>query len=282
MTGGIFAILDDIAMLLDDAAIATKISIKKTAGILGDDLAVNAEKSSGFASNRELPVLYAITKGSFINKALILPVAFLLSAYASFLIVPILLVGGVYLSYEGFEKIHQYIKQKTNKQTKENEKKILTEQQKIKSAILTDFVLSIEIVILTLGTVINYSLTTQIIATTIVAMVATIGVYGLVALIVRMDDVGFYIINNSTKNSSKQKFGETLVFALPKVIKLLTIVGTAAMLLVGGGIFSHNIDILHHINDIVFGFGFGFDFFVGLVVGFVTYLTLKVLKVLFA
>ena len=280
MTGGIFAILDDIAMLLDDAAIATKISIKKTAGILGDDLAVNAEKSSGFASNRELPVLYAITKGSFINKALILPVAFLLSAYASFLIVPILLVGGVYLSYEGFEKIHQYIKQKTNKQTKENEKKILTEQQKIKSAILTDFVLSIEIVILTLGTVINYSLTTQIIATTIVAMVATIGVYGLVALIVRMDDVGFYIINNSTKNSSKQKFGETLVFALPKVIKLLTIVGTAAMLLVGGGIFSHNIDILHHINDIVFGFGF--DFFVGLVVGFVTYLTLKVLKVLFA
>ncbi len=275
MTGGIFAILDDIAVLLDDVAVATKISMQKTAGILGDDLAVNAQKSSGFSSSRELPVLSAITKGSFINKLLILPVAFLLSAYAPYMIVPILLVGGLYLCFEGAEKIHEYIEQKTGKKLLDKKPKKLTETQKIKSAILTDFVLSIEIVILTLGSVLEYNLGTQIIATSIVAFVATIGVYGLVGLIIRMDDVGLYIAQNSTTNSYKQKFGLSLVAGLPITIKALTIIGTIAMLLVGGGIFSHNIDIIHHIGTWLRLYPILFDLFLGAVVGVSCVLIMK-------
>lgn len=267
MTGGLFAILDDIAVLLDDVAVATKVSIKKTAGILGDDLAVNAQKSSGFASSRELPVLYAISKGSFKNKLLILPVAFLLSAYAPYTIVPILIVGGLYLCYEGAEKIYHYIEQKIGKTTADKKTKTLTEDQKIKSAILTDFVLSIEIVVLTLGSVLEYSLTTQIVATSIVAMVATVGVYGLVGLIIRMDDVGLYIVQNSEKNSHKQKFGLSLIAGLPKIIKALTIIGTVAMLLVGGGIFSHNIETIHHISQMIWIYPMLFDLTLGAMVG---------------
>jgi len=267
MTGGLFAILDDIAVLLDDIAVASKLSIKKTVGILGDDLAVNAQKSSGFASSRELPVLYAISKGSFKNKLLILPVAFFLSAYAPYTIVPILLIGGLYLCYEAAEKIYHYIEQKMGKITTDKKSKTLTEYQKIKSAILTDFVLSIEIVVLTLGSVLEYSLTTQIVATTIVAMLATAGVYGLVGIIIRMDDVGLYIVQKSEKNSYKQKFGLSLIAGLPKIIKALTIIGTVAMLLVGGGIFSHNIATIHHISQMVWIYPMLFDLVVGAVVG---------------
>ncbi len=281
MTGGIFAILDDIAILLDDAAVATKISIKKTAGILGDDLAVNAQKSSNFSSSRELPVLYAITKGSFINKALILPVAFLLSAYTSYMIVPILLLGGLYLSYEAVEKIYEYAQLKTKGNKQHQKTKTMTEKQKIKSAIMTDFILSIEIVVLTLGTVLDYNLTTQIIATSVVAILATVGVYGLVALIIRMDDIGLYITNHSKANSYKQKFGKTLITALPKIIKILTVVGTIAMLLVGGGIFSHNISMVHHIGDIVQIYPVLFDMIVGFIVGFFFFISLKFIKGLF-
>lgn len=267
MTGGLFAILDDITILLDDVAVASKLSIKKTVGILGDDLAVNAQKSSGFASSRELPVLYAISKGSFKNKLLILPVAFLLSAYAPYTIVPILLIGGLYLCYEAAEKIYHYVEQKMGKITTDKKSKTLTEYQKIKSAILTDFVLSIEIVVLTLGSVLEYSLTTQIVATSIVAMLATAGVYGLVGIIIRMDDVGLYIVQNSEKNSYKQKFGLSLIAGLPKIIKALTIIGTVAMLLVGGGIFSHNIETIHHISQMVWIYPVLFDLAVGAMVG---------------
>jgi predicted DNA repair protein MutK len=275
MTGGMFAILDDIAVLLDDVAIATKVSMQKTVGILGDDLAVNAQKSAGFVSSRELPVLYAITKGSLINKTLILPVAFLLSAYASYMIVPILLVGGVYLCFEGAEKIHEYIKQKISKNTQKQKIKKLSEKQKINSAILTDFVLSIEIVMLTLGSVLEYSLFTQIVATSIVAFVATIGVYGLVALIVRMDDVGLFIVTHSTTNSYKQKFGRFLISSLPKTIKALTVIGTVAMFLVGGGIFSHNIEMIHHIGIFLGLYSMLFDLFLGAVVGVVAVLVFQ-------
>jgi len=262
MSMGFFAVFDDIAMLLDDAAAMSKVATKKTVGILGDDLAVNAEKASGFSASRELPVLWAITKGSFKNKLIILPIAFLLSAFASWIIVPILMLGGVYLAYEGAEKILEYfthhdIEAKKEELGSKSEEEILKiEKAKVKNAILTDFILSIEIVIMALGTVLEQSLPIQIIAVTVVAFLATVGVYGIVALIVRMDDFGFKLIEiDNGNNGLKTTLGKILVNALPKVIKWLTVVGTIAMLLVAGGIFVHNVhqihDALHVVPNIV-------------------------------
>jgi predicted DNA repair protein MutK len=272
MTGGFFAILDDISMLLDDAAMVTKASIKQTAPILGDDLAVNAQKSAGFHASRELPVLWQITKGSFKNKMIILPLAFILSAIAPWLITPILIMGGLYLAFEGAEKIHEYIQHKYYHVKKQKEKK-LTEEQKIKSAILTDFILSIEIVVIALGTVANETFSVQIIAVTIVAIAATIGVYGIVALLVRMDDIGFYLIQTSPEDTLKDRFGELLVASLPKVIKFLTVVGTIAMILVAGGIFTHNIEYIHHIHNEYFHLlpQFIFDFILGIIIGYIVF-----------
>lgn len=272
MATGFFAVFDDIAALLDDAAAMSKVATKKTAGILGDDLAVNAQKASGFASSRELPVLWAITKGSFKNKLIILPVAFLLSAFASWIIVPILMLGGIYLAYEGAEKIFEYFFAHKHEEKKEALKQLSQEEileiekTKIKSAILTDFILSIEIIIMALGTVLEKSLPIQIIAVTIVAVLATIGVYGIVALIVRMDDFGFKLIDMAGEGKSLQKSsGEMLVSALPKVIRTLTVVGTIAMIMVAGGIFVHNVhqidESLHLLPSIVA------ELFVGLVIG---------------
>lgn len=253
MATGIFVILDDIAMLLDDAAAMSKVAAKKTAGILGDDLAVNAQKASGFASSRELPVLWAITKGSFLNKLIILPIAFLLSAFASWSIIPILMLGGIYLAYEGAEKVFEYFfphKQiiTTDFSTTLSKEEILKiEKSKIKSAVFTDFILSIEIIIMALGTVLTEPLSIQIIAVSIVAVLATIGVYGIVALLVRMDDFGFKLIEVADDNNFIKKVGEILVQALPKTIKVLTVIGTLAMLLVAGGIFVHNVHQLHEL-----------------------------------
>jgi len=253
MATGIFVILDDIAMLLDDAAAMSKVAAKKTAGILGDDLAVNAQKASGFASSRELPVLWAITKGSFLNKLIILPVAFLLSAFASWSIIPILMLGGIYLAYEGAEKVFEYFFPHESKsttdftQTLSKEEILAIEKSKIKSAIVTDFILSIEIIIMALGTVLKEPLSIQIIAVSVVALLATVGVYGIVALLVRMDDFGFKLIEVSNGNHFIKRVGEILVQSLPRVIKILTIIGTLAMLLVAGGIFVHNIHQLHEI-----------------------------------
>lgn len=260
MTGGFFAILDDIGVLLDDTAAMSKVAVQKTAGVLGDDLAVNAEKAAGFHASRELPVLWAITKGSFRNKLILLPIAFLLSAFSPSLIIPILIIGGVYLSFEGAEKIYDYIfpshdHPKPLAQTVENEEDLLAaEDKKIKSAILTDFILSIEIIVIALGTVAHQSLMMQVVIVSFVAVLATIGVYGIVAFIVRMDDMGFGLIQISErfsgwKKSVYLKTGEVLVTALPQVIKSLTVIGTVAMLLVGGGIFVHNIEPLHHALD---------------------------------
>lgn len=250
MAIGFFAVFDDIATLLDDAAAMTKIAAKKTAGVLGDDLAVGAEKASGYSAARELPVLWAISKGSFKNKLIILPAVFILSAFASWLIIPILMLGGLYLAYEGAEKIYEYFfpHEQTIHQVKElsDEDVLKYEQRKVKSAILTDFILSIEIIIIAMSTVIEQSLTIQIIVVSIIAIIATIGVYGIVALIVRMDDIGFKMIAIADNKWHLLKFmGEMLVKALPKVIKLLSIVGTVAMLLVAGGIYVHNIHALH-------------------------------------
>lgn len=258
MASGFFAILDDIAALMDDVAINAKLATQKTAGILGDDLAVNAEKSIGFVSSRELPVLWAITKGSFINKLIIVPITLLLNVFLPSAIIAILLLGGFYLAYEGIEKIVEYFfhskhHSKNHKKPQDeptevggiqNDDKL--EKVKIKSAVTTDFILSIEIVIIALSTVLDKSLFTQIYTVSIVSIIATIGVYGLVALIVRMDDFGFKLIEISNKKGFLNALGELLVKALPIVIKVLAVVGTIALLLVSGGIFAHNIEYLHH------------------------------------
>lgn len=286
MASGFFALLDDIATLMDDVAALSKATTEKTAGILADDLAVNAEKASGFVSSRELPVLWKITKGSFLNKAIILPIAFLLSAFLPVAIVPILITGGIYLAFEGAEKIYGYFFHKKDKtQTTElknltKEEVLAVESKKIKSAILVDFILSIEIVILSLGIVMEEPLTMQIIVVTIVATLATVGVYGIVALIVRMDDVGYKIIARSkSKTSFSAKFGSLLVITLPWVVRILAIVGTFAMILVAGGIFVHNI---HFIHDLIHGIpALLGEFIVGLAVGIVALVVfLGVMKVL--
>jgi predicted DNA repair protein MutK len=250
LASGFFAILDDIAALMDDVAITSKVATQKTAGILGDDLAVNAEKSTGFVSSREIPVLWAITKGSFINKLIIVPIALLLNAFLPAAIKVILVLGGFYLAYEGVEKIVEFFFHKkeaaaadTNSLTENPD----LEKTKIKSAITTDFILSVEIVIIALSTVLDSSLSLQILTVSVVSIIATVGVYGLVALIVRMDDLGFLLIAKSNNKGFVSQLGILLVKTLPIVIKFFAVVGTIALLLVSGGIFSHNIDYLHHI-----------------------------------
>lgn len=259
MASGIFAILDDVAVLLDDAAVMSKVAAKKTAGLLGDDLAVNAEKATGFHASRELPVIWAITKGSLINKLIILPVAFLFSAFVPWLIVPILLLGGAYLSYEGAEKVYEWFgghekKPIAAEQSSDSAEIVAREKSKIKAAVRTDFILSVEIVVITLETVIKQPLLTQILVVSFIALLATAGVYGLVAMLVRMDDSGLYLIKRATEKTGSiaammKTFGNLLIASLPKVIRLLGVIGTIAMLLVGGGMFVHNIDYVHHVLE---------------------------------
>ena len=251
MASGFFAILDDIAALMDDVAVASKIATRKTAGILGDDLAVNAEKATGFVASRELPVLWAITKGSLVNKLIIVPIALLLNALLPIAIKVILILGGCYLAYEGVEKIIEFLfhRQKKNHDVKAAQKQSQagTEKAKIRAAITTDFILSVEIVIIALGAVLDRSLPIQILTVSVVALLATVGVYGIVALIVRMDDAGQYLIDHSDGRDWLPALGKLLVKSLPVVIKSLSVIGTAALLLVSGGIFVHNIDYFHHI-----------------------------------
>jgi predicted DNA repair protein MutK len=273
MASGFFAILDDIGALMDDIAVTSKIATKKTAGILGDDLAVNAEKATGFLSSREIPVLWAITKGSFINKLIILPIIFLLNYFFPEAIKIILVLGGIYLAYEGMEKIVEFLfhRDKTSEEviaeSTLEEEEINSEKSKISSAIKTDFILSLEIVIIALGTVIEkqHPLLTQILSVSFVAIIATIGVYGLVALIVRMDDAGFFLQKKSKNKGFLNGLGKVLIQALPIIIKVLGVVGTIALLLVSGGIFLHNIDYIHHlipesIPSVVSEFGLGVVF----------------------
>ena len=285
MASGFFALLDDIATLMDDVAAMSKITAKKTAGILGDDLAVNAEKASGFMSDREIPVLWAISKGSMVNKLIILPVAFLLSAFLPSAIIVALILGGLYLAYEGAEKIYEiFVPHHDESHEKLNanmtEADILAlEKERVKSAIVTDFILSVEIIIIALGAVAAEPLSIQIPVVSLIALIATVGVYGIVALIVRMDEFGLRLINlNERDNSFSDYMGRFLVNALPWVIKSLSVIGTIALLLVAGGIFAHNIhffhDLLPQLPSIVK------EFLVGLGVGFVVLLVVKlVMKV---
>ncbi|MGU9937413.1 DUF808 domain-containing protein [Empedobacter brevis] len=252
MASGIFAVLDDIAALMDDVAVTSKVAASKTAGILGDDLAVNAEKATGFLSSREIPVLWAITKGSFINKLIIVPIVLIMNHYLPEAIKYVLILGGFYLAFEGVEKIIEYIFHRAKKgadviqEDKVENKKEVSEKSKVKSAIITDFILSIEIVIIALSTVLEQPMMTQILTVSFIAILATVGVYGIVALIVRMDDAGFKLIRASQDKGVVSKLGHFLVDALPYVIKILGVVGTIALLLVSGQIFVHNIDYIHH------------------------------------
>jgi len=277
MASGFFVLLDDIAAIMDDVAVMSKIAAKKTAGILGDDLAVNAEKASGFASSRELPVLWAISKGSLLNKIIILPIAFLLSAFLPVAIIVILVLGGLFLAYEGAEKIYEFIFPHSHEESAGITAEDLTEEEileaekgKVKSAIVTDFILSVEIVIIALGTVIGQPLVQQIIVTSIIALIATVGVYGIVALIVRMDEAGYKLIKFSKNEKSISNFiGNILVKALPIVIKSLTVIGTIALILVAGGIFVHYIPFFHDIVPTINLPAIIKEFVIGLALGIV-------------
>lgn len=286
MATGFFALLDDIASLMDDVAVLSKVAAKKTAGILGDDLAVNAEKASGFVSSRELPVLWAISKGSLLNKVIILPLAFLLTAFIPWLINVVLVLGGLYLAYEGAEKIIEWIfphaHAEKNEEIKEySEAEILAlEKVKVKAAIVTDFILSVEIVIIALGTVVGQEFWSQVVVVSLIAVAATVGVYGIVALIVRMDEMGYKLIEWSHgRNNVLHKFGSLLVKALPRVIQFLSIVGTIALLFVSGGIFHHQIEFLHHYID--FMPSWIAEFLLGLIVGILCVLVVLTFKKIF-
>lgn len=285
MASGFFAILDDIAALMDDVAMTSKLATKKTAGILGDDLAVNAEKATGFLASREIPVLWAITKGSFINKLIILPVVFILNWLYPPAIKAALIIGGVYLAYEGVEKIIEFLFHRAKKseeviaESKLEKNDEHSEKAKVSSAIKTDFILSLEIVIIALGTAMEkeHPLITQILSVTFVAIIATVGVYGIVALIVRMDDAGFYLLKKNDNKGFLSNVGSILIKALPLVIKFLAVVGTIALILVSGGIFIHNIEYIHHlvphnIPPIIA------EFIVGLVFGLVAVLLMTGFK----
>ncbi len=241
MANGFFALLDDIVLIMDDVAAVTKVAGKKTAGILGDDLAVNAEKAVGFKASREIPVLWAITKGSFLNKLIILPMAFLLSAVADWLIEPILVLGGVYLSFEGVEKMVHHL---PGQAAHAVEPKGIDEKARIRSAVLVDFILSVEIIILALSSAADATWVVQAISVSIIALLATVGVYGLVGLIVRMDDAGLVLMRSSSRGI--QRLGKGMVRGLPILIRVIGAVGTAALILVAGGIFHHHLPHVHH------------------------------------
>lgn len=284
MASGFFAILDDISALMDDVAVTAKVAAKKTAGILGDDLAVNAEKSTGFLSSRELPVLWAITKGSLVNKLIIVPIALLLNFFFPIAIKVILVLGGLYLAYEGVEKVVEYFFHRSKpihaeaKEVIQDDK--AAEKTKIRSAVVTDFILSIEIVIIALGSVLDEKLTIQIMTVSVIALLATIGVYGIVALIVRMDDAGYRLVKASGDKGILSAVGKILVKSLPVIIKILSIVGTVALILVSGGIFAHNIAFLHHVfpsfPSILREFAFG------LIIGLASVLVVVTVKKLLA
>ena len=251
----LLTLLDDISVILDDVSIMTKVAVKKTAGVLGDDLALNAEQVSGVKADRELPVVWAVAKGSFINKLILVPLALLISAIYPPLVTFLLMCGGVYLAYEGAEKIihkfwphilphdeDQIARLRAN--ADETIDLVAFEKEKIKGAVRTDFILSAEIIVIALGSAAGATLLEKSLVLSIIAIGITVGVYGLVAGIVKMDDLGLYLMKQTS--NAKQKIGGFLLSAAPKLMKFLSIAGTLAMFLVGGGILVHGIDFLHH------------------------------------
>lgn len=251
---GLLTLLDDIATVLDDVAVMTKVAVKKTAGVLGDDLALNAEQVSGVRAQREIPVVWAVAKGSFINKLILVPSALLISVFIPWLIIPLLMLGGAYLCFEGFEKVaHKWLHPNQKEQQRQKVVEALHdpkvdmvdfEKNKIKGAIRTDFILSAEIIVITLGTVKESAFATQVSVVVGIALLMTVSVYGLVAGIVKIDDAGYHLIKDKAESAFagfKRLVGKGLLLFAPFLMKTLAIVGTAAMFLVGGGILVHGV-----------------------------------------
>lgn len=270
----LLTLLDDIATLLDDVAVLTKVAAKKTAGVLGDDLALNAQQVTGVRAHRELPVVWAVFKGSAINKLIMVPIALALSAFMPWLITPLLMLGGGFLCYEGFEKVVHKLLHRAEEETEHKRRlqavadkqvdMVAFEKKRIRGAIRTDAILSAEIIVIVLGTLKDVDMVTRITTLSVVAALITVGVYGLVAAIVKLDDVGTHLIEK-TGESRWVRFqgwlGAWILRLAPKFMKTLSIVGTAAMFLVGGGILVHSIplvaELLHHFEDLLHGLAFG-------------------------
>lgn len=255
MASSLLLLLDDIATVLDDVAVMSKMAAKKTAGVLGDDLALNAQQVSGVRSERELPVVWRVAKGSFVNKLILVPLALLISVVAPWLINPLLVVGGLFLCYEGVEKVLHSLHKKKAKTAEETQQELIKtetdlatfETEKIKGAVRTDFILSAEIIVISLGTVATAAFGVKVTVLSIIAIAMTIGVYGLVAFIVKIDDIGLHL-SGQTSNF-KQSVGRGLLAFAPILMKILSIVGTLAMFLVGGGIINHAIPLVHHFTE---------------------------------
>lgn len=280
----LLALLDDIATILDDVAVMTKVAAQKTTGVLGDDLALNAQQVSGVRAERELPVVWAVGVGSFKNKVILVPLALAISALAPWAVLPLLMVGGLYLCFEGIEKLaHKWLHSAEEVETDHARELAAVadetldlaafEAEKIKGAIRTDFVLSAEIIVIALGTVADKPFAIQFAVLAGIGVLMTVGVYGLVAAIVKMDDVGAWLLQKGS--AAARAVGRVLLLAAPRLMKLLTVVGTAAMFLVGGGILTHGVPALHHgIDDLAAGagamaplLGAGLDALVGMVAG---------------
>ncbi|MEI2263993.1 DUF808 family protein [Erwinia sp. CGal63] len=249
----LLTLLDDIATLMDDISVMGKVAAKKTAGVLGDDLSLNAQQVSGVKANRELPVVWGVAKGSFLNKLILVPLALAISAWIPWAITPLLMLGGAYLSYEGVEKVVHSLHGKDKKSDEAREQRLRNlsqqeaaafEKKKVKGAVRTDFILSAEIVAITLGIVSEAPLLNQVLILAGIAILVTIGVYGIVACIVKIDDLGLWLKEKSS--SLAQGIGGVLLTLAPKMMKVLTVVGTLAMFLVGGGIIAHGVPAIHH------------------------------------
>ena len=251
----LLVLIDDIAAVLDDVALMTKMAAKKTSGVLGDDLALNAQQVSGVRAEREIPVVWAVAKGSFINKLILVPTALLISAFAPWAVIPLLMLGGAYLCFEGFEKLaHKFLHSKAEDQAEHAQLAeavadpatdlVAFEKDKIKGAIRTDFILSAEIIAITLGIVADAQLTQQVIVLSGIAIVMTIGVYGLVACIVKLDDLGLWLTQKPGQVA--RSIGGAILSAAPYMMKSLSVIGTAAMFMVGGGILTHGVPVVHH------------------------------------
>jgi predicted DNA repair protein MutK len=284
MASSLFALLDDIATILDDVAVLTKVAAKKTAGVLGDDLALNAQQVTGVASDRELPVVWAVAKGSAVNKAILVPAALAISAFLPWAVTPLLMLGGAFLCYEGFEKLaHKFLHSKGEEEAHHKELTealtnpevdlVALERDKIKGAIRTDFILSAEIIVISLGTVTTQPFMTQLAVLVGISVLMTVGVYGLVAGIVKLDDLGVHL--SRKPSAAAQSASRAILTAAPWLMKFLSVAGTAAMFLVGGSILAHGVPALHHaVEAIAQGAGamgwlvtMLFDALVGLVAG---------------
>ncbi|BFM10124.1 DUF808 domain-containing protein [Simiduia litorea] len=289
----LLALLDDIATVLDDVALMTKLAAKKTAGVLGDDLALNAQQVSGVRAERELPVVWAVAKGSTVNKLLLVPAALAISAWLPWLVTPLLMLGGLYLCFEGVEKLWHGIAHKSavaadkaalhQALLKPEVDFVALEREKIKGAIRTDFVLSAEIIVIALGTVSHATFVEQLAVLSLIAALMTVGVYGLVAFIVKLDDMGLVLLNSAGDSAwarFKHAFGGAILTFCPWLMKTLSVVGTAAMFLVGGGILVHGIAPLHHALEPWSAFLFGLlplltNLFIGLLAGALTLLAVN-------